>query len=622
MVNPKIQQTIKQLDAAIEEAKQRRTEDHITNTVVGVSLDIIEAMRSLLGDIVENSRFPKEEVIQAISNIKIEPPVVPPITLPDIQIPPPTIDLPNTNELLREILAEAKKKEDEEISFEIDPERIRGKEGKPGKPGKDAKAPTKKELREIILPLIPDPIKGDKGDDGSPDNGENIIDKINVAPKRFKIHHEHLELPTIYYNGAKLGGGGGSGDLTQATADARYLKLDTSNDPLTGQLDWSSALYNSTFINLPDAAGVPNAYTMHVGGGDFGGGVGDYNVLNIEMTAHGYSQTANQINFTNFESFNLISGVTGTSFNIQELNSNTWAFASDQLLTFQGKKSITLYGSQNDNILTNLTRSGTTATATFSGHGYQVGDWVTITGADDANFNGTFLVATRTASTFTYTMAGTPAASPDPNVGAISVIGGVSQINIHTTNALNAVSFDFDILGNNGTKLIHTRGVNYANPASPVATGVGNLYFGATHATTPTAFFNVLVPTITYVPANTNFFISEWDNSGTTKVTIPTGTAPLIGNMKLMAPAFVMTGSSTTSPTLYIEGAPTKSSGAGTLGSPYALFVDAGLNRFDGDGTHIFELPADATDPTGGGGAATGRIPVTIGGVTRYIPYY
>lgn len=31
---------------------------------------------------------------------------------------------------------------------------------------------------------------------------------------------------------------------------------------------------------------------------------------------------------------------------------------------------------------------------------------------------------------------------------------------------------------------------------------------------------------------------------------------------------------------------------------------------------------ADATDPTGGGGAATGRIACLIGGVLRYIPYY
>jgi len=62
---------------------------------------------------------------------------------------------------------------------------------------------------------------------------------------------------------------------------------------------------------------------------------------------------------------------------------------------------------------------------------------------------------------------------------------------------------------------------------------------------------------------------------------------------------------------LYIGGANT-----------YAMWVDSGLSRFDGDGTRVFELPADATDPTGGGGAAAGRIPVLIGGVTKYLAYY
>ncbi len=36
----------------------------------------------------------------------------------------------------------------------------------------------------------------------------------------------------------------------------------------------------------------------------------------------------------------------------------------------------------------------------------------------------------------------------------------------------------------------------------------------------------------------------------------------------------------------------------------------------------ILKAPVDATDPTGGGGAAVGRIPIVINGVTKYIPYY
>jgi hypothetical protein len=72
---------------------------------------------------------------------------------------------------------------------------------------------------------------------------------------------------------------------------------------------------------------------------------------------------------------------------------------------------------------------------------------------------------------------------------------------------------------------------------------------------------------------------------------------------------------------LLIKDAPT-SSGQLSLTNTYAIFVDAGISRFDGDGTDVFELPADATDPTGGGGAATGRIPVKIGGATVYLAYY
>ena len=39
-------------------------------------------------------------------------------------------------------------------------------------------------------------------------------------------------------------------------------------------------------------------------------------------------------------------------------------------------------------------------------------------------------------------------------------------------------------------------------------------------------------------------------------------------------------------------------------------------------GTKLIYIPANATDPTEGGGAATGRIPVDVGGTTKYLAYY
>jgi hypothetical protein len=72
----------------------------------------------------------------------------------------------------------------------------------------------------------------------------------------------------------------------------------------------------------------------------------------------------------------------------------------------------------------------------------------------------------------------------------------------------------------------------------------------------------------------------------------------------------------TAASTIYVGGAPTEGV------NNYAIFSNAGLNRFNGDGSNVFELPEDDTDPTSTGGAAVGRIPVKIGGSTHYIAYY
>jgi len=68
---------------------------------------------------------------------------------------------------------------------------------------------------------------------------------------------------------------------------------------------------------------------------------------------------------------------------------------------------------------------------------------------------------------------------------------------------------------------------------------------------------------------------------------------------------------------VYIEGAPNPTTVV--LTNSYALWVDQGISRFDGDGTHVFQLPADAT---GNATAATGRVPMKIGGVTKYFRYF
>lgn len=62
--------------------------------------------------------------------------------------------------------------------------------------------------------------------------------------------------------------------------------------------------------------------------------------------------------------------------------------------------------------VTSISRSGTTATATLSNHGYESNDIVSISGAADANFNATLAkITVVNANSFTYTVANTGATS-------------------------------------------------------------------------------------------------------------------------------------------------------------------------------------------------------------------
>lgn len=80
---------------------------------------------------------------------------------------------------------------------------------------------------------------------------------------------------------------------------------------------------------------------------------------------------------------------------------------------------------------------------------------------------------------------------------------------------------------------------------------------------------------------------------------------------------------------LWIEDIAKSGAGTETCTNNYGIEIESlsggstlNIGIAFGTMTHMFEFPADATDPTGGGGAATGRIPVRIGGATVYLAYY
>ncbi len=84
----------------------------------------------------------------------------------------------------------------------------------------------------------------------------------------------------------------------------------------------------------------------------------------------------------------------------------------------------------------NLTRSGTTATVTLTNHGYNTGDWVCISGANETDFDGWVQVTRVDANTFTYTV---PSGTVTTASGNIQVRGFASNQDVTTT--------DYDRLG-------------------------------------------------------------------------------------------------------------------------------------------------------------------------------
>jgi hypothetical protein len=105
--------------------------------------------------------------------------------------------------------------------------------------------------------------------------------------------------------------------------------------------------------------------------------------------------------------------------------------------------------------VTSITRSSNTATVTTTAaHGYSTGDYVTIAGATQSDYNGIYQITVLSTTTFTYTVANTPVT---PATGTITASYG------------GATSYSYKIVAFNGT------GQTAAGSAGTTATGPATL---------------------------------------------------------------------------------------------------------------------------------------------------
>jgi hypothetical protein len=114
---------------------------------------------------------------------------------------------------------------------------------------------------------------------------------------------------------------------------------------------------------------------------------------------------------------------------IQNMDSNVPTFGRQQDYGIARNAAASIFG-QEAIAIASLSNVTTTATVTTAhAHQFKVGDLVTVRGATDANFNVTnvAIATVPSATTFTYTMAGTPASTTIPGAQSTTVLTDLSK---------------------------------------------------------------------------------------------------------------------------------------------------------------------------------------------------
>jgi len=139
-----------------------------------------------------------------------------------------------------------------------------------------------------------------------------------------------------------------------------------------------------------------------------------------------------------------------------------------------------------------ITSSGTTVTVTTrEAHGIQPGVSITVAGATETAYNGTFtVVSCPRFNTFTYTALSTPSASPasgDPTVSVNSWWGAKNRLGIFDQQ--NGLFWEFD-----GQTLWAVRRSSVLQLGGRISVNAGSSTVTQTDATFPTGFSKYLVP--------------------------------------------------------------------------------------------------------------------------------
>lgn len=188
----------------------------------------------------------------------------------------------------------------------------------------------------------------------------------------------------------------GGGTITNSTIDATN---GTQAITITSQTELDDYCANNTFSNNSIAIKVnvsAGVTTLNFDAITF-----TNNTVGVEYT------NDHDIEFTVSNGSNLVIGdVNETGLGTVTLNTAVVvAITAPNLIN---DTRVQLVDMTNGGTMSSLTRSGSTATATLTAHGFATNNSVYVSGADQSDYNGLFTITVTGVNTFTYTVANSP----------------------------------------------------------------------------------------------------------------------------------------------------------------------------------------------------------------------
>ncbi len=249
-------------------------------------------------------------------------------------------------------------------------------------------------------------------------------------------------------------------------------------------------------------------------------------------------------------------------------------------------------------LVSSITRSGSTATATRAGHGFTAGSTVTISGATQSSYNGTVVLTAVTTDTFSYAVVESPK-SPAGGGTATAASGTTSAKEIAAYNA--ATPGVVRAAGSTTVTVTTTRNHGFDVGTSIVLSGIAD----SSNVAVPE--YNITA-TVTSVPSNRSFTYSI---AAITPASPATGTIYVDGAATVKNITALTRSGTTATATVAAHGLSngTTVSIGGTVGTQESAYV--GTFVVSGVTTDTFNYTVVTTPSS----PATGTITLLRGGV-------